>query len=121
MKPSNTSVPTSTRTVTPPPLTLGSDFSPRTYPVIRDHLITASLQMRCLAACAQMHAQTASCPWIMQQLHDMQHGMQVSNLGMLQTYYKNAYALIRPACPACFVAISPRVNEEVCMRVTFCW
>ncbi len=39
--------------------------------------------------------------------------MQVTNLGMLQTYYKNAYALIRPACPACFVAISPRVNEEV--------
>ncbi len=41
--------------------------------------------------------------------------MQVTNLALLQTYYKNAYALIRPACPACFVAISPRVNEEVLM------
>ena len=47
---------------------------------------------------------------------------------MLQTYYKNAYALIRPACPACFVAISPRVNEEVRMRMpitlrgfSYCW
>ena len=44
-----------------------------------------------------------------------ERGLQVTNLGLLQTYYKNAYALIRPACPACFVAISPRVNEEVRM------
>ncbi len=42
--------------------------------------------------------------------------LQVSDLGMLQSYYKSAYALIRPACPACFVAISPRVYEQVMMR-----
>jgi len=41
---------------------------------------------------------------------------------MLQSYYKSAYALIRPACPACFVAISPRVYEQVtCAKSMEVW
>ena len=38
---------------------------------------------------------------------------QVADPTKLYSYYKDAYALIRPACPDCFVAISPRVWEEV--------
>ena len=57
----------------------------------------------------------ASCLYVTQRSHFQwdKCDVQVSNLGMLQTYYRSAYALIRPACPACFVAISPRVYEQV--------